>query len=168
MKGPNLLSMPIVADSLRLPYHVEKDGAEKSISKGKLKANMGSSMEKKKLGKSKVVGTWNWLETIRSEASYIFEAVRLRKKLQTSECSRHVSVQWALKHPSSKNGLWKLGLLWERQTPQHLLQMWSKKIQTGISLPEDRTRSHKPMSFSKIAELGLIKKLPYLVGWLSG
>lgn len=71
-----------------------------------------------------------------------------------------VSVQRALKRPAGKNGLSKLCLLQERQTPQHLLQMWLRKIQTGINLPEDGARGHGPGRFSKTAELGLIKKLP--------
>lgn len=66
-----------------------------------------------------------------------------------------MSIQRALKHPSSKNGLGKLHLLQERQTSQHLPRCGQERYKQAPT-----SQGIQPMSFSKTAELGLIKECP--------
>lgn len=66
-----------------------------------------------------------------------------------------MSIEWALKHPSSRNGLWKLHLLQERQTRQHL-----PRCGRGRYKQAPTSQGIEPMSFSKTAELELIKECP--------
>lgn len=101
-----------------------------------------------------VIGTWNWLERTRSEASYFFEAVVLTKEIINlvmclMSLKTSLKQEWAMRC-----------LLHERQTPQRELQMWSRKTRMGTGLPEGGTRGRGPLSSSRGADLGLIRKFP--------